>query len=58
MYFKLLPEGYEASWQQAFKNASIEEVRELIDLPNFDFKVFEEISSITEEQIRNRLENF
>jgi hypothetical protein len=27
-------------------------------LPNFDFKVFEEISSITEEQIKNKLEDF
>jgi hypothetical protein len=57
-YFNLLPEGYEASWQEAFENASIEGVRELIDFPNFDFKVFEEISSITEEQIRDKLGNF
>jgi hypothetical protein len=58
MYFKLLPEGYKASWQEAFKNASIEGVKELINLPNFDFKVFEEISSIAEEQIRDKLGDF
>jgi PPE-repeat protein len=55
MYFNLISEGYKASWQRAFRNASIKGVRELINLPNFDFKVFEEISSITEEQIRNKL---
>jgi hypothetical protein len=55
MYFKLLPEGYKASWQQAFKNASVEGVRELINLPNFDFEIFEKISSITEEQIKSKL---
>jgi hypothetical protein len=55
MHFSLLPEGYKASWQRAFENAPIEGVKELINLPNFDFKVFEEISSITEEQIRNKL---
>jgi hypothetical protein len=58
MYFNLLPEGYKASWQEAFKNASIEGVKELIALPNFDFKIFEEISSITEEQIGNKLGDF
>jgi hypothetical protein len=58
MHFDLLPEGYKASWQQAFLNASIEGVRELINLPNFDFEIFEEISSITEEQIRNKLGDF
>jgi hypothetical protein len=58
MYFELLPEGYEASWQDAFLYASVEGVKKLINLPNFDFKVFEEISSITEKQIRNKLENF
>jgi hypothetical protein len=57
-YFYPLSEGYKASWQQAFLNASIEGVKELINLPNFDFKVFEEISSITEEQIKNKLEDF
>jgi hypothetical protein len=57
MYFNLLSEGYKASWQQAFLNAPIKGIKELIGLPNFDFKVFEEISSITEEQIRNKLEN-
>jgi hypothetical protein len=57
MYFNLISEGYKASWQEAFKNASIEGVKKLIALPNFDFKIFEEISSITEEQIRNKKEN-
>jgi hypothetical protein len=58
MYFYPIPEGYKASWQEAFKNASIEGIKELIALPNFDFKVFEEISSITEEQIRDKLGDF
>jgi PPE-repeat protein len=57
-HFKLLSEGYEASWQEAFKNAPIEGVKELINLPNFDFKIFEKISSITEEQIRDKLGDF
>jgi hypothetical protein len=55
MHFNLFPEGYKASWQRAFKNAPIEGVKELINLPNFDFEIFEEISSITEEQIRDKL---
>jgi hypothetical protein len=58
MYFNLLPEGYKASWQEAFKNASIRGVKELINLPNFDFKIFEKISSITEKQIREKLKDF
>jgi hypothetical protein len=58
MYFKPLPEGYKASWQEAFKNASIEGVKELINLPNFNFETFEEISSIAEKQIRDKLGDF
>jgi hypothetical protein len=58
IYFNILPSGYKASWQDAFLYASVEGIKKLINLPNFDFKVFEEISSITEKQIRNKLENF
>ncbi|MFX1501827.1 MAG: pentapeptide repeat-containing protein [Promethearchaeota archaeon] len=55
IYFNLLPEGYKVSWQKAFEKASIEGIKELLDLPNFDYEIFEEISFITKKQIKEKL---
>ena len=55
IYFDL--EGdYKESFKKAFKNASPEDVQKLIKLPNFDYKVFEEISGITREVIEKKLQ--
>ena len=55
IYFDL--EGdYKESFKKAFKKASREDVQKLIKLPNFDYKVFEEISGITREEIKKKLQ--
>lgn len=43
------------SWQKAFEKASIEEIKELLNLPNFDYEIFERITSITKRQIEEKL---
>ena len=54
IYFEL--EGdYKKSFVKSFEKASKEDVELLIKLPNFDFKVFEKISSITEKMIKEKL---
>ena len=55
IYFDL-EGGYKKSFKKAFKNASPEDVQKLIKLPNFDYKVFEEISGITREEIKKKLQ--
>lgn len=37
---------YKDAWANAYNNASEEEIRDTINLPNFDYDVFEEISGI------------
>ena len=48
--------GYKEAWGKAFEGASKAEIEQTISLPNFDYAVFEEITGITEEMIRKRLE--
>jgi hypothetical protein len=42
-------------WQKSFEKATSEEVRQTLQLPNFDYKIFEEITSITKKQLQERL---
>jgi len=55
MRFDLLPEGYKESWRKAFDEASVAGIRELVELPNFDYCVFEEISGISQTDIEEKL---
>ena len=47
--------GYKGSWKKAFDNASVEEVKNTIKLPNFDFLVFNKITRITKKMIMKKL---
>ena len=54
IYFDL--EGdYKESFIKSFKNTSKEDIKLLINLPNFDYKIFEEISGITKNMIENKI---
>ena len=53
-YFEL-KEDYKKSWIESFNNASKEEVEDTIKLPNFSYKIFEEITGISKKMIQERL---
>ena len=40
----------------SFKKASIDEIKETIELPNFDYNLFEVISGITKKMIESAME--
>jgi hypothetical protein len=54
-YFDL-GKDYKKSWAKSFANASKEEKEATIKLPNFDFKVFEEITGITKKMLLKKKE--
>jgi hypothetical protein len=56
-YFDILDKDHtlHKSWQKSFEKATSEEVRQTLQLPNFDYKIFEEITSITKKQLQERL---
>lgn len=54
-YFNLIDGDMKKSWRIAFDNARHEEIVQLVNLPNFDYGVFEEISGIAQSDIEQRL---
>ena len=54
IYFDL-SKDYKKSFKESFNKATREDVELLINLPNFDYKVFEEISGITKLMINKKL---
>ena len=46
---------YKDARKIAFDNCSNEEVEQTIKLPNFDYKIFEEITGISKKMIEKRL---
>jgi len=50
-----IEEDYQKSFIKSFRNATKEDVKLLIKLPNFDYAVFEEISGISEDMIKKKL---
>jgi hypothetical protein len=42
-------------WAKQFEKAPAEQIQKTIELPNFDYKVFEEITGITKKQITTKL---
>lgn len=46
---------YKEAWKKSFEKANVKEIQQTIELPNFDYAIFEEISGITKEMIQSRL---
>ena len=46
---------YKAAWKNSFKKATKKDVKLTLKLPNFDYKVFEEVSGITKKMIDEKL---
>ncbi len=56
IYFSLNEEGdYKKSFKESFNKSNKEDVELLIILPNFNYKIFEEISGISEKMIKEKL---
>ena len=53
-YFEF-EKDYKKSWKKAFENASVEEVKNTIELPNFCYNVFSKITGITRVMIKKKL---
>ena len=47
--------NYKESWQKSFNNANKKDVAKTLKLPNFNYKIFEEISGISKKMIDNKL---
>ena len=47
--------GYKKSFIESFKKANKDDIKLLLELPNFDYKVFEDISGITKSMINRRI---
>ncbi len=47
--------GYKEAFINSFNKAEETEIKQLLDLPNFNYKVFEKISGITKEMIQDKL---
>ena len=47
--------GYKAAWRKAFEEAETEDIKKTLELPNFNFEIFEEITGITKQDFDNRL---
>lgn len=46
---------YQEAFKASFKKASKQEAQQTIALPNFSYKIFEEISGITKKMIQEKL---
>ena len=51
----LKKKSFKGCWKESFDNASKEDVAKTLKLPNFDYKVFEEISGITRKMLDKKL---
>ena len=49
--------GYKEAFRNSFEKASIEEIKQTLKLPNFDYGIFEEISGISKLDFDRRLGN-
>jgi len=47
--------GYKEAWIKSFNDASKEDVAKTLKLPNFNYKIFEEVSGITKKMIQEKL---
>jgi len=46
---------YKEAWKKSFEKANKEDVAKTLELPNFNYKIFEEITGITKEMIDKKL---
>ena len=53
-YFNL-EKSYKTSWKKSFLTASQSEVKATIELPNFNYKVFQSVTGISKKMIEARL---
>ncbi len=51
----LRTQDYKEAWKKSFESADKEDVAKTLKLPNFDYKLFEEISGITKEMLDIKL---
>ena len=51
----LKKKDYKEAWKESFEKASKEDVEKTLVLPNFNYKIFEEISGITKKMIKEKL---
>ena len=55
-YLKVYSDSYKDCFKESFnKNCNKKQAEQLISLPNFDYKIFEKISGITESMIASKL---
>ena len=56
-YFDILKDDDDLhkSWLNSFNNASVQDVRDAISLPNFDYNVFECVTGISKKMINNKI---
>jgi len=47
--------GYKEAWVKSFNAATVEDVRLTLNIPNFDYAVFEELSGISRDMINKKL---
>ena len=47
--------NYKEAWKKSFDNADKKDVLKTLKLPNFDFKLFEEISGLTKDMFEIKL---
>jgi len=52
---KLIKYEYKEAWKTAFDKADSSEMKLLINLPNFNYQIFKNITGITKEMIQNKL---
>ncbi len=43
------------NWKKSFNNADLEDVKKTLELPNFDYSIFEEITGITKQDFDIKL---
>jgi len=53
-YFEL-KKDYKKSWLDSFKRTTLEELEQTINLPNFDYDIFKQITGISKRQIVGRI---
>ena len=46
---------YKEAWKESFNKTTKEDVKKTLALPNFNYKIFEEISGITKKMIQDKL---
>ena len=47
--------GYKEAWKRSFEKANKEDVKKTLELPNFNYKIFEEITGISKKMLNKKL---